>query len=536
MDCAAATAAAATFEGAQAAQATPLAEAQSTHLAEAIGHVQDVQAAPKGRVRCATGQDRWRMGCELTCPVKGTVRYTKDVLRKTSSNLNEADKAEVEAWVVTQADVFAACHKKDQVEQLLGEWVRQKQQTQPGFWPRYGMRGALKDSQLSAEEQTQRRDTMLANREAGKAWAGKHLTTLMQNGHVFMQGQGQQDFVKRLCEFHKKILPDRTSGGEVHERNGARIMRILLPDTADQQLWTAKQVDDQTPVEVVSAAPDTIAVISLQVPTRKQLEDQARVRGWSDDKLKNECTWAEQLLQDLNQMRSVMAERAGRQTLPTCIEFLLSWPGQKWQQWHEDGCYDSFLTGIFYLQDGSKPTLFAPVKHTCVHCPTNSGGSQVDGANYRQMLRAGGKEADKAIKKLETAWDSVCAVETVPARGRKKGRTASKSRTVPSDNLLQIYGSQEEVDKALSVRNAGDFQLEHPMHVHRAPPPPLSGSGLFRRVVFVAWDSHRLANASLTTCFYDNWRTLWQDDTLIEADQAQARKRFKPDKKPPKPQ
>ena len=269
------------------------------------------------------------------------------------------------------------------------------------------------------------------------------------------------------------------------------------------------------------------------MPTRKQLEEAiGAANDWTEDELQANCQWAEQLVEDLNEMRTVMAKRAGRITLPTCIEFLLSWPGQTWQEWHQDGCNEFFLTGIFYLQDGSKPTLFAPVTH--IHFRINFVRWQVQGANYRHMLEGGDKQAEKGMGMLQSAWNSVSETRApTPATSRRGKRYAAKKpRVVPSDNLHSIYGSQEQVDEVLAVRNAGDFQLEHPMHVHRAPPPPHSGSGTYRRVIFVAWDSHRVANASLTTCFHDTWRALWSDDSLIEADKVRARKRFKPAKVP----
>ena len=102
---------------------------------------------------------------------------------------------------------------------------------------------------------------MMANREAGKNWAGAHLKPPMQHGHVPIKRQAEEPFVERLLRYHEKILLDETSGGEVHGIRGgksARITRVLLPDTAEQQEWAAQEVGDETPVDVVSAVPHVI--------------------------------------------------------------------------------------------------------------------------------------------------------------------------------------------------------------------------------------------------------------------------------------
>jgi hypothetical protein len=95
------------------------------------------------------------------------------------------------------------------------------------------------------------------------------------------------------------------------------------------------------------------------------------------------------------------------------------------------------------------------------------------------------------------------------------------------DDLLQVYGSQEEVDRVCTPRQPGDLQLEHPIHVHRAPPPPPPGSKTYRRTIFVSWDHGKVINASLTTVFADSWKSLWENNNLLEVEPERVLKRQK---------
>jgi hypothetical protein len=134
---------------------------------------------------------------------------------------------------------------------------------------------------------------------------------------------------------------------------------------------------------------------------------------------------------------------------------------------------------MFFLhaQQDSVPTLFSPVA----------------GANYRAMTQSGedSKAYAQAFRKLGKAWDAVTEIK------KKAKKMGSKPQPVPLgvDDLLQVYGSQEEVDTVCTPRQPGDLQLKHPIHVHRAPPPPPPGSKTYRRSIFVSWDHGKVINA-----------------------------------------
>ena len=86
-----------------------------------------------------------------------------------------------------------------------------------------------------------------------------------------------------------------------------------------------------------------------------------------------------------------------------------------------------------------------------------------------------------------------------------------------SDDLKAIFG--DDLEQATQLVPAGTVQYECPMHIHRAPEPHKE-----RRVIFVAWDYHRLVNASTTTVFADTWEQLWFEKDALEADKKSSRK------------
>ena len=168
------------------------------------------------------------------------------------------------------------------------------------------------------------------------------------------------------------------------------------------------------------------------------------------------------------------------------------------------------MTGIMYLQNDSKTTLFAPNKSA---------------ADYRMQINKGGRAEEAALKKLAKDWDSICYTKPGSGKGAKKPNTANRT---PCDDMATVYGLENEaVYKELVP--AGTFQLENPIRVHKAPAPlpPVNGAILYRRVVFMAWDHHRLVNCSLTTVFYKNFLKLWTDKSMIEANPQNAKARFK---------
>ena len=141
------------------------------------------------------------------------------------------------------------------------------------------------------------------------------------------------------------------------------------------------------------------------------------------------------------------------------------------------------------------------------------------------MMQAGenSKAYSQAFRKLGKAWDAVTETQMkAKGNGRRPQRVP-----VGLNDLLEVYGSQEEVDRACTPLQPGDLQLEHPIHVHRAPCPPPAGSNSYRRVLFVSWDHGKALNASLTSVFADNWKSLWEDDTLLEAEPERVLKRQK---------
>ena len=122
------------------------------------------------------------------------------------------------------------------------------------------------------------------------------------------------------------------------------------------------------------------------------------------------------------------------------------------------------LTAICYLRDGSKPTLFAP------H----------NGAPYRKMINEGLKT--EALELLDKHWASVCKAVSVLTSGKK----AKRPRMQPCDDLELIYGDDFKEPplrkKGLpspsplcpaTTLGVGDVQFEDPMHIHRAPKPPM---------------------------------------------------------------
>lgn len=81
-----------------------------------------------------------------------------------------------------------------------------------------------------------------------------------------------------------------------------------------------------------------------------------------------------------------------------------------------------------------------------------------------------------------------------------------------------MYDEDELASINERVCAAGDVQFENPYHIHRAPEPK-RGDYCFhvrvathhamlseRRTLFVAWDHHRFANASLTVVTGSNWK------------------------------
>ena len=180
---------------------------------------------------------------------------------------------------------------------------------------------------------------------------------------------------------------------------------------------------------------------------------------------------------------------------------MLAWPGQDWQLWHQDGCSRSLLAGIVHLEDGSKPTLFAPVK----------------GQDYRGMINKG--DAQAAFQALQEAWDSVT---TEVAKNRTAARPSrSSSKTLGEDDLERVYGTKEAMLAVTQPMTKGDVQLTNPFHVHRAPPPPKS-KGNPRRTIFVSWDRFRLENASSTVTWHDNWRSVWESFAREREEENQA--------------
>jgi hypothetical protein len=131
------------------------------------------------------------------------------------------------------------------------------------------------------------------------------------------------------------------------------------------------------------------------------------------------------------------------------VDFMLSFPGQTPQQWHQDG--ESSLLGFVVVLTAGRAPEFAPYV----------------GSNYRAM-----RTHEQREEFLRSAWK---AAQDCPEGG----------------------------ESTLGPLQAGGCVATHTAHIHRQPPPPASG---LRRSVFVAYET--LATATdLEVITADNFAT-----------------------------
>ena len=142
--------------------------------------------------------------------------------------------------------------------------------------------------------------------------------------------------VRRLLKAHVALLPNEKSGGNVHPQRhtkGARILRLLLPETAEKQLQVAADIGDQTPV--------------FRVMTTEGVKQAAQTHNWPEDKLQAELEFHAELLDDLRTLQVKIQAASTLTSPPDCIEMMLAWPG-----WHSlrrpviDRCFRSILAGV----------------------------------------------------------------------------------------------------------------------------------------------------------------------------------------------
>ena len=202
---------------------------------------------------------------------------------------------------------------------------------------------------------------------------------------------------------------------------------------------------------------------------------------------------------------------------------MLSWPGSAPHPLRFiDRCFRSNLAGV------APGWMWSEFQYRHVLLPAKF---------ETDLVLAGGR---RELPRHDTVWrrlQSLCTSiqEVGESLGCGDGDTTEseedglQTHPVPVgvDDLLQVYGSQEEVDRVCTPRQPGDLQLEHPIHVHRAPPPPPPGSKTYRRTIFVSWDHGKVINASLTTVFADTWKSLWENNNLLEVEPERVLKRQK---------
>ena len=143
------------------------------------------------------------MGCMLTCPESGRAKFVADVLR--FRNLSAKVMDALEEHLKDCSREYVGGTTKEAARDRLRHWVAERREDDPDFWPAYGRKGprpvAELDEDAREEEVQRRRARMLANREEGKAWAGKHHKALRQKGCSLvtsLQGKPYWDILEKM--------------------------------------------------------------------------------------------------------------------------------------------------------------------------------------------------------------------------------------------------------------------------------------------------------------------------------------------------
>lgn len=433
--------------------------------------------------KCSKGRLQLRIGLVL----QG--KWNKCAFRFGDPGVNEALCEKVRAFVALDArSSDSSTDTKKLFIERLRAWVDVERQTTPGFWETFRTRGPPKGGKDPTQLSEMQLRATQGRARTHSGFAGKHWK-IMETGHSRVKGAMNKEACQVMLQLSEKTL-HQTTGSEVHYQihagNGTRIMRIHGVDTiANQKAENVKTaIEDKT--------------LQFYIQSKDQVLAQGKHKRWSDEKVQQEVAWHASLLWAYNTIRHDLQIASGLPDLPTCLEVMLSWPGQEWQAWHQDGASRDLLTCIGYLQPDSSTTLFAPVV----------------GCDYRGLMMKGKKE--EAMDKLGEAWRSVASDKYLKTVTSKKPRLVQRECLSYGENdLTKIYTPDEL--KATQVKmQVGDVQFENPYHVHRAPKPPLPG-GKPRRTIFAAWDRFCLANASLSVTWHHNWKAVWCDADSIEA-------------------
>ena len=311
--------------------------------------VEEEEKEPAVNLRFALSKSGdWRMGCNLTSPVDGVSSWKPDVLR--FRNIHEHVRLQLEAWLLLQHQQINECVEASQVDfivctmrliylqvkAMVAAWVAKMRAETPGFWASFGTKGPVKSAPHS-ETNTLRKARMQLVREQGKLWAGPHTQTLLKKGHVLLPSITSDVVVRRLLKTHLTLLPDESYGGTVHAQRhgskGAKIIRLLLPHTADRQLKVAATIKDETPV--------------FRVLTSDEVQQAAVTQNWTDVKLQAELEFHGELLDDLQTLCADIQQASGLAVPPDCIEMMLSWPGSAPHPLRFiDRCFRSNLAGV----------------------------------------------------------------------------------------------------------------------------------------------------------------------------------------------
>ena len=186
----------------------------------------------------------------------------------------------------------------------------------------------------------------------------------------------------RLLAMHEHYLPNQQRGEPVHARGGSRALGCVTPTAPGQKHFYT--------------------------------ENRSR-RGTFKPS-------ADQLV-DIRALCEHLASCTGRDwaRMMPWVDFMLSFPGQTPQQWHQDG--ESSLLGFVVVLTAGRAPEFAPYV----------------GSNYRSM-----RTHEQREEFLRSAWKAA-------------------------------QGCPEGGESTLGPLQAGGCVATHTAHIHRQPPPPASG-------------------------------------------------------------
>ena len=206
-------------------------------------------------------------------------------------------------------------------------------------------------------------------------------------GFLKQPGMVRAALIARLLKLHKSALPNRHTGAPVHLRNGAR---------------------STLPRLIGEACPSVLRGPYGNFSLRRDSDGAAA----------------------LEELKKLLATAVGRDGCHVHVDFMLAFPGQTAQEWHQDGQH-SLLAMIVFLTDG-EATEFG---------------------NYegKDFMRMSEKDASTFMHK---AWKKVTAL----------------------DHKAQSAG----------VMAPGDVLRTHTAHIHKAPLPPKVG---LRRTIFISFET-----------------------------------------------